>query len=471
MHMTAGQKIQHYRKLQGLSQEELGAKLLVSRQTVSLWENDQTLPTIDNLVRLKEIFGVSIDEILCQQTETADAPAPLEQYVFTYTAAGHEKVRKVSEKNRIKKMIMPAALMFLIWLFAFGWENFVSSLIGFALGFGGVIAISLARNKKIWKKHTQDVIHRVYHYDVYADYVYLRIFLEGQLVNAQKIPLAEMKLFADTEDVLIYSYDYKLQIYPKNQLLPDSLLWKAGRPIQAPARLEKEVKLLFWASVALAVVSVVWFFHLSWDMELLVAQIWYCFLALPVPIAAIVLGIILKVKGGKGIRNVVVGVIAAALLLLFGSLSLIFEDFDLNFMDPAPNPPYISTIEQYTGIDIPEHSSVQTIDFSDSPLTGTWTTHYVSSTIFFDAAAVETFEQEMKTDPRWMTMVKNELVGILPHDGNVYITGRYVLIYNIDLEQWNQVPPKSGKYHMLFLTYDPEGNAMNASEYVLDYLQ
>ena len=67
--MTVGQRIQHYRKLQGLSQEELGQKLLVSRQTVSLWENDQTLPTIDNLVRLKEIFGVSIDEILTEQPE------------------------------------------------------------------------------------------------------------------------------------------------------------------------------------------------------------------------------------------------------------------------------------------------------------------------------------------------------------------------------------------------------------------
>ena len=65
--MTVGQRIQHYRKLQGLSQEELGQKLLVSRQTVSLWENDQTLPTIDNLVRLKEIFGVSIDDLLLNQ--------------------------------------------------------------------------------------------------------------------------------------------------------------------------------------------------------------------------------------------------------------------------------------------------------------------------------------------------------------------------------------------------------------------
>ena len=46
--MTIGEKIQKYRKDLGLSQEELGQKLIVSRQTLSLWEKDQTVPTIDN---------------------------------------------------------------------------------------------------------------------------------------------------------------------------------------------------------------------------------------------------------------------------------------------------------------------------------------------------------------------------------------------------------------------------------------
>ena len=50
--MTVGEKIQFYRKKIGLSQEELGQKMLVSRQTVSLWEMDKTLPTVDNLIRL-----------------------------------------------------------------------------------------------------------------------------------------------------------------------------------------------------------------------------------------------------------------------------------------------------------------------------------------------------------------------------------------------------------------------------------
>ena len=64
--MIISEKIQAYRKRAGLSQEELAKSLLVSRQTISLWENGQTLPTIDNLIRLKEIFGVSLDEMLSE---------------------------------------------------------------------------------------------------------------------------------------------------------------------------------------------------------------------------------------------------------------------------------------------------------------------------------------------------------------------------------------------------------------------
>ena len=40
--------------------------MLVSRQTVSLWEMDKTLPTIDNLLRLKEIFSISVDDLLSE---------------------------------------------------------------------------------------------------------------------------------------------------------------------------------------------------------------------------------------------------------------------------------------------------------------------------------------------------------------------------------------------------------------------
>ena len=70
--MTVGKNILELRKTRGISQEELANLLLISRQTVSQWENDQTVPSIDNLLRLKEIFGVSVDELMQVKTETKE---------------------------------------------------------------------------------------------------------------------------------------------------------------------------------------------------------------------------------------------------------------------------------------------------------------------------------------------------------------------------------------------------------------
>ncbi len=75
--MEQQNRIQYYRKRQGMSQEELGEQLYVSRQTVSQWETGQTQPSVDNLARLRDIFGVSIDDILglTPMTEEGEAPA------------------------------------------------------------------------------------------------------------------------------------------------------------------------------------------------------------------------------------------------------------------------------------------------------------------------------------------------------------------------------------------------------------
>ena len=63
--MSIGANILSLRKMKNMSQEELAEKMFVTRQTISLWETDQTVPTLDNLVKLKDIFGVTVDNILC----------------------------------------------------------------------------------------------------------------------------------------------------------------------------------------------------------------------------------------------------------------------------------------------------------------------------------------------------------------------------------------------------------------------
>ena len=58
--MTIGQRIAQKRKEQNLSQEALGERLGVSRQSIYKWEADQALPEIDKLVALSKLFGVTV---------------------------------------------------------------------------------------------------------------------------------------------------------------------------------------------------------------------------------------------------------------------------------------------------------------------------------------------------------------------------------------------------------------------------
>ena len=66
--------IRKLRKKNHMSQDELAEKLGVSRQSVSLWENGQTQPTIENIIALAKVFDVSSDEIL-METDAADNTA------------------------------------------------------------------------------------------------------------------------------------------------------------------------------------------------------------------------------------------------------------------------------------------------------------------------------------------------------------------------------------------------------------
>lgn len=76
--MTTGEKIAALRREKVLSQEALGEKLGLSRQAVSKWEADQAMPTMDNLVELSRLFGVSVDTLLRPDEPLPDKTQPPE---------------------------------------------------------------------------------------------------------------------------------------------------------------------------------------------------------------------------------------------------------------------------------------------------------------------------------------------------------------------------------------------------------
>ncbi len=65
--MGIGEKLLDLRKSKHLSQEEVADKLNVSRQTVSKWETNQSMPDFDKIAPLCELYGISADELLMIQ--------------------------------------------------------------------------------------------------------------------------------------------------------------------------------------------------------------------------------------------------------------------------------------------------------------------------------------------------------------------------------------------------------------------
>ncbi len=95
--MNIADRIQSLRKQKGMSQIELADAIGVSRQAVSKWESEQTIPDLDKIVAMSEIFGTTTDYLLKGiepveneggQTSAATAGAAVTAAASTTTPAG-----------------------------------------------------------------------------------------------------------------------------------------------------------------------------------------------------------------------------------------------------------------------------------------------------------------------------------------------------------------------------------------------
>lgn len=85
--MTLGEKIQKLRKQNGLSQEALAEKVTVTRQTISKWELNQSMPDLDFVAQLSDLFHVSSDYLIRDELTSPDElPAKKKDFHFTARA-------------------------------------------------------------------------------------------------------------------------------------------------------------------------------------------------------------------------------------------------------------------------------------------------------------------------------------------------------------------------------------------------
>lgn len=473
--MTVGEKIQKYRKDLNLSQEELGQKLLVSRQTISLWEKDQTVPTIDNLMRLSDIFEISVDEILNSENKEQNSEIqPNESYRFTFSKKELNEIYRLQRKSIYKKPIIFTVLCILVIVFFIG-SSAPDVMIGFSFGMFLIGAVSHIKGiraySKAWKNSTERICKSVYEYKVFENYISVNIYRENEKIRESKCFFTDIEQIQQFGKWLFLQFGGQSFIIRKSDLKENSAFY--SYMYKNPLKItEKNTHnkwkvlsgILFVASLlsilgALGLVAVV-----SSKNHLFVENMWLFFLLTPIPIASIVLGFVLKSKNYKYKKNIIVGIIMVALLCMYGSFSFIFA----NVYDHSEES--IVRAEHTIGIDIPEHKQISTQDWTKGTQSVSRGYIYYTSDIYFENSAVADFEKQLAKDNKWLSSVSNDLIGITS-PMNDYGFYDYVLVYNVDTAEYNALPNGSGKYRFINILYRLEENQMKIVEYDIDYVK
>ncbi len=97
--MILADKIIYLRKKCGWSQEELAEKMNVSRQSISKWEGAQSVPDLDKILKLCQVFGVSTDYLLKEEIEEPD----VQEDVYEPLNVKHISAEYANEFMDIKK--------------------------------------------------------------------------------------------------------------------------------------------------------------------------------------------------------------------------------------------------------------------------------------------------------------------------------------------------------------------------------
>jgi len=146
--MTIGEKICELRKANGLSQSELAEKLEVSRQSISKWETDSAVPELDKLMRLCDIFDVSLDELTGRQVKKDEETVP-------HHGKSNERPLRVSDTGTTQQKIIGYILLgfsllaFLVF-FLMSADWLVPLLVSLPVLICSIICLSVKKNAGYW---------------------------------------------------------------------------------------------------------------------------------------------------------------------------------------------------------------------------------------------------------------------------------------------------------------------------------
>ena len=141
--MSLGERIFKLRTEKEMSQGDLAAALEVSRQSISKWETNGSVPELDKLVKLSEIFGVSLDELILDQKRQEQKADPEAKVLYVERQAPRSTQKTVG--------VVLLCFAALVWLLVSLFGDILAGLV-LASPFVacGLICLFVRKNVGLW---------------------------------------------------------------------------------------------------------------------------------------------------------------------------------------------------------------------------------------------------------------------------------------------------------------------------------
>lgn len=382
---------------------------------------------------------------------------------FTYSLGPAEYQRSFAVCNR--KQFRSHRLCILICIF-FLIAGYLSPEMGIGLIFLGVfiLILTLRSIKALNRQKANLPTHQVtMGWDLYETDFAISIYRDGVLtryIRRQYSDVAAAWQDGDLYSLLVENSLYILPVasVPKNSHLLAAITRKLT--VHSPkTKLEKWGSALFWVTIASLFVS-------AW-ITMLVPDYYggyhtqYMYLmwqALPIPITCIILGFVLKKRGFAWKKNVICGIVIAALLLLFGSFTFLFQPVVGN------GEGFLARVEQETCLDFPdtEFSNVTNYVTSAPGNDNIFIlSDYYGSLSSYDARIMN---QQLPTDERWLQGVPYHLLPCIPLN-DIRADADFFLLYDASTGIFNTIPTAQGVHTLFYITYSAKYGSLEIVEY------
>lgn len=460
--MSVADNIRFYREQAGLSKTELAQKMPVDVSWISYWENGAGEPRLVDIARLSQVLGVTADDLI---KEREIVPEIKEEYTMQYTWKDMKKYLRQCAWIGAKGALIALAVLLIIsfgdWLYAGLTDWFVITAV-YAVIMAALHLVVALVNRLRCRKMKKTVADRVYTYRIYDGAVEaLCKNSTGEVLESVHVAANKINKIFVTRQYLGLVMEKKTWVLRKDCLPPDSEFLRL--PILYPRKTKGQRKkivfntmeiiglLLFAGSILAFPLGIGLFAWLSETNHMDIGNAWVFWTMAPIPIASIILGFALKKKKYRYRRNLIAGFIVLPLLLIYGCFSLFFaQDYS-----EAP----LLELEQILEMDLPESEIVKTMEYSD----GT-----VRTEILFSEENAQQLLALLEDDPRWLDNVPDELEGIVS-DYTLMLGGKYIIIYNVDTQQMNELPEQSGTYRMYDICINPTADRIMIENYISVY--